>query len=320
MFLSRHRLGPKLSQNKVAQELSIDKKTVQHWLSVYDNTSDVVEEQRQGRPRMTTPLGDEKLLAFAEEHAEASSDTIAKSLKRKRVEVSPRTVRRRLNEAGVYNLPPQFGPLLNKRLRKSRLQWAKRNKNRNWKRVVFTDETTFELYRKVRRVWRKKGQTKFVGTVKHPLKVNVWGCLSANGFGQIEVFTPNLTGPLLCSIYEKCLLPTAATAFGTNKKWMLQEDNDPKHQSRIAKKWRRENGVVRMDWASQSPDMNPIENVWAVLKANVSSHKPKNKRSLIYWIKREWGRLPNDYAQHLIESMNQRIEAVIARKGDNTRY
>ena len=252
IFISRHRLGPKLSLQRIARELSIDKKTVQHWLDVYDSTNDVIEEEHSGRHRITAPSADKKLLKFAEEHSQSTSSTISQTLKRKNIEVSPRTVRRRLNEAGLLNLPPRFGPSLNDDLRTARLEWAKSNQKTNWKRVIFTDETTFQLHRKVRRVWRRRGEIKRFGTVKHPLKTNVWGCVSFTGFGRISIFSPNLDAPLLCSIYKKSLLPTASAAFGASVKWTLQEDNDPKHRSRLAKRWRNDNGIVRMEWPSQT--------------------------------------------------------------------
>ena len=131
VFLSRHPLGPKLPMKRVACEVRVSKHAVQHWLGVYDTTNDVIGEDRSGRPPVTTPEQDQKILEFAETHGEASSATMSGHLKRKRVEVSPRTVRRRLNEAGIQSLCPSFAPLLNKKCRKARLDWGKKNNSRN---------------------------------------------------------------------------------------------------------------------------------------------------------------------------------------------
>ncbi|EFN84665.1 Transposable element Tcb1 transposase, partial [Harpegnathos saltator] len=45
-----------------------------------------------------------------------------------------------------------------------------------------------------------------------------------------------------------------------------QKDNDPKHHSRLCSRWKEENGITVLQWPSQSPDANPIENIWSAMK------------------------------------------------------
>jgi hypothetical protein len=81
----------------------------------------------------------------------------------------------------------------------------------------------------------------------------------------------------MCTLYRKGVLPSAARLFPNNNNWLLQEDNDPKHRSKIAKEWKGLNNVWELQWPSMSPDLNPIENVWNILKMKITK---KNIRKL----------------------------------------
>ncbi len=63
------------------------------------------------------------------------------------------------------------------------------------------------------------------------------------------------------------------------------------------KKWKADNQIRCIPWPSQSPDLNPMENVWAVLKANVSNYRPISVKHSIQVIKKEWKGLDSIFAK-----------------------
>ena len=128
--------------------------------------------------------------------------------------------------------------------------------------------------------WKKK----VMWTVKHPVKVNVWGCFSSKGFGRVVCFKESLNAELMCDIYKRALLPTARKQFGHDSMLRkLQEDNDPKHRSKLAVNCKRNNGVHEIYWPSMSPDLAPIENVWQLLKMNL---RRKKSEVIDLWFRR----------------------------------
>ena len=254
---------------------------------------------------------------MANQQISVTSRDIENCLKIKGVRISQRTIRRRLNEAGAKFSPPMPKPLLNNDHQNNRLKWAKEHITMDWDQVIFSDETTLYLNLTKRWVWNLPGGKKVIRTVKHPIKVNLWGCFSSKGFGRIICFKENLNAELLCDIYKRGLLRTARRQFGPESTlWKLQEDNDPKHTSKLASKWRDENRVRKIDWPSMSPDLNPIENVWQLLKMRLGKKKRRNYRSMVLAIKREWKTFSIDLAIKLVQSMKSSVCEVIENQGD----
>jgi hypothetical protein len=68
---------------------------------------------------------------------------------------------------------------------------------------------------------------------------------------------------------------------------MLVEDNDPKHTSRVAKQWHTTRNVNRLDWPAQSPDLNPIENLWSILDRRCGMKRANTDQELFQILSHE---------------------------------
>lgn len=102
--------------------------------------------------------------------------------------------------------------------------------------------------------------------------------------------------------------------------WIFQQDNDPKHTAHYVKQWFLNNSVTVLGWPSCSPDLNPIENLWQVVKTKVSSLKISNFDNLYTETKKAWEGIPSSVCENLVSSMPRRCQAVIDNNGFATKY
>ena len=97
-------------------------------------------------------------------------------------------------------------------------------------------------------------------------------------------------------------------------------DNDKKFKSKVVSHFCHDAGINNMDFPSYSPDLNPIENLWAILKARVENNYPKTVEELIGAIELEWKHIEKSLCARLALSMTRRCQAVINNIGGKTSY
>ncbi len=173
------------------------------------------------------------------------------------------------------------------------------------------------------RVWRKGGEAhspiclKF--SFKFPQSVMIWGAMSSAGVGLLCFLKTNVTAPVYQEILEHFMLPSADQLF-KDADFIFQQDLAPAHTAKSTKSWLNDHGVGVLDWPANSPDLNPIENQWGIVKRKIRNKKPKNADELKVTVKETWASIPPQQCHKLITSMPRRIEAVIKTKGAPTMY
>uniref|UniRef100_A0AAQ4NQU8 Transposase Tc1-like domain-containing protein n=1 Tax=Gasterosteus aculeatus aculeatus TaxID=481459 RepID=A0AAQ4NQU8_GASAC len=178
------------------------------------------------------------------------------------------TISAALHKSGLFGRVARRKPLLSKKHMTARLEFAKKHLKdsqtmRN--KILWSDETKIELFglNAKRHVWRKPGTahhlTNTIPTVKHGGgSIMLWGCFSAGGTGRLVRIEGKMNAAMYRDLLDENMLQSALD-LRLGRRFIFQQDNDPKHTAKITKEWLRHNSVNVLEWPSQSPDSNPIE-------------------------------------------------------------
>ncbi len=248
--------------------------------------------------------------------------------------VSKSTIKRRLHQSEYRGFTTRCKPLVSLKNRKARLEFAKRH----LKSLHSSGTTSYGQMRPRSTVpewWEEKSMEKegtahdpkhTTSSVKHGGgSVMAWACIAASGTGSL-VFIDDVTADkssrmnseVFRAILSAHIQPNASELIG--RRFTVQMDNDPKHTAKATKEFLKEKKWTVMQWPSQSPDLNPIEHAFHLLKTKLKGKCPKNKQELKTVAVEAWQSITRNETQRLVMSMRSRLQAVIDCKGFATKY
>jgi transposase len=245
------------------------------------------------------------------------------------------TVRRAVHDRlGMAGYIAAKKPFLRPAHRKARRTWARVYRRwgaEDWKHIIWTDEASVEIGKntKVVWVWRKPGERYDEKCTTPTFKsgrqsLMIWGCIAYGRLGPLiripkdektgaDYIRLVLGGPLL-DIYMELSEERGIAA--------VMEDGAPIHRCKLAQNFRTTHQMDVLPHPAQSPDLNPMEHVWHILKSKVNERKnvPKNVDELWEILQEEWAKIDIEMVNKIINTMPDRAEAVHRAKGGHTRY
>jgi hypothetical protein len=315
----------------VAEVTGIPKSTCHDIIKKFEEEGVKKPSPRPGRPRILTSRDDRHLVQIVEKNPLTSLVRIQREFtEASGTIVSQSTIRRALISVGYHGCAAARKPWVSPINQTIRLKWcrARIDWDDEWKSVIWTDESRFQLFHSDGRVWtwRKVGYrfhtNHLIPTVKHGGGgVMVWSCFNWNGLGPLVIIDGIMDSKKYIALLEE-MKGKMAQLFGNLDGLIYQQDNAPCHKAKVVMKWFEKRKVPLLPWPAQSPDLNPIEHLWDELDRRVRAHNPipSNLTELKVVLQEEWVKIPPPVYQKLILSMKNRVAAVIAAKGAPTRY
>lgn len=336
-----------------AESVGVSYNTAKRWVA----RSNVEDLPRIGRPKVLNEAAELKAMEALLNPTFEGADDVARQLHILQIaprKVSRQTITRAARRAAKRTdtkLSVQRGKPENKlsdQHKHKRLVFAAQHLDTDWGHVVFTDRKRFSFRypgEKVKRVvWCRRGQKQQVTAASHPRSVNVYAGLTRWGTTQPHVVAgssghkskhfnkhgqpaKNITAAEYSDVLTHTLLPCSQRIFSQQgiSFWQFQQDNDPTHRAadRIIHMWRQHNpstpNLLR-GWPPHSPDLSPIENMWAWVEAQVEKLGCKTFTGFQAAVLSVIEHVPKRVCASLVDSMASRLKKVITVGGDKIKY
>jgi transposase len=320
------------SLGAIAERIGCDERSVERWLFTlqYDEWR-MQDQQRSGRPQILTEEEQTLIVARATEDPFVTPAMIKAELD---LDCSPRTIDRVLIGAGLLGrVAMKSYPYSDTQLQ-IRLAFANNLKAKDkafWYNVFFTDESSLQLGMHANRVYvrRPRGdQFKWLDdfvwkdeSKKKSGKIKFFAGFSANGVGKLY-FYEKMTGAEMIRIIDENIVPETDRLFG-HRNWQILHDNDKRWKCNAVAAHVHLRCITQINdglWPAYSPDLNPIENLWADLSSRVFDRNPCGVDELKEFTLDEWEKTDPKLLRKLARSMRKRCKMVLENNGGRTKY
>ena len=330
-----------ITQVNVATEFGKSIRTIKRWWLKQKRGESLEHRQGAGRPKS---LCRASKIAIAKSLGKRRQSTrsLARRITASGNPVSKDTIHRHLTsvvKANPYKRAKQ--PKLSEFQIANRLKFCQEKKNwsvEDWRNILWSDESPFQLFQLSNhqndRIWAKDNlNIPSQKTVKFPPKVMVWGMMSFQALSELHFLPPKQTinaayyvEDILTKVCLTSLNRTADIGSILERKFMpnmsnavFMQDGAPAHTAIRTQKWCRENLASfweKKEWPGNSPDLNPIENLWAILKSKLEEKEPANNlETLKFQLKLVWSEIQPILLENLVSGMPNRIQKCIQMGG-----
>ncbi|GFW81497.1 transposable element Tc1 transposase [Trichonephila clavipes] len=261
------------SFRKIVDILQKPKSTVSDVIVKWKRQYSEMAEQRTGRPKILGEPSRRTLKRAVKQSRKSSLLEISQEFQSlSGISVSSRTVRRELKNLGFHHCAATHKPNITPQNAKHRFKWCTAHCHWTvdmWKTVLWSDESHFTVWQLDERVWvwRMPGERFFSDCIVPTVKfgggsIMVWGWF---GLGPLVPVIGNMNSEMYVNILDNAALPTL-WQYSREGPFLFQQDNCSIHTLRLAQTWFDEMGVQKLDWPSQSLDLNPLEHLWGELE------------------------------------------------------
>ena len=127
------------------------------------------------------------------------------------------------------------------------------------------------------------------------------GCFVYSGTEELIIIVSTMKSAKYINILKDCS-QLSFQKLEPVPDWMFQQDIEPKHAAKVTRAWFEDNNMKVIKWTKQSPYMNPIENIWKLLKCSIRKNDRKTSVKWNYLQKKSGQIFQSKHARYMLRS------------------
>lgn len=309
----------------IASELNVSKSFIRRARCRLQRYGHLMDRPRAGRPSVSTDR-DKRMVKYKAVRQNCySAQKMSRELRDESgVQMNRQQVSQELRRCGFKRYGNKFVVEPTKRWTHERKKFYDSYHGVDWKRVAFSDEKVFDLSpdNRVKLYARsyEEAQKKYKQQPdRYTNKVKVWGIITAAGVGPLIAVEQNMNSE---GFRDKVLQKVMATRYYQGKlfrktncapaRWLFQQDNASFHKGPSVRKFFKEHQICPLVWPPRSPDLNPIENIWSIVDANlkrniVSQNTSMSPDQIYEEVLKAWNMVTSEQCNAVVGSMPSRL-------------
>lgn len=253
--------------DEVARMAQISERSVFRIKSKLQNREDIKRKSGSGRKSKLGPIDNRRIGRIVNANPRLSNIRIAHRISQLgSPRVSRETIGRRLKKLGLTRFKPLRVPFLTATHKAKRLEFCRNFMSHDWSKTIFSDESTIQLFVNHRKVLGKSRPN--LPAPKYSPKLMVWGGISLRGIIALKICRRSMDSDEYILTLDQFLMPMASILFPDG--FEFQQDNATCHTSKLTRDFMDEHQLRVIEWPPNSPDLNPIENAWGLIKNKLS--------------------------------------------------
>ena len=187
--------------------------------------------------------------------------------------------------------------------------------------IIFTDESKFVLCANGRKLWRIPGEclaSDYIELEQHPCQIMVWGAIGVGYKSPLLCFDENCNQVSYMKILQDNRIIDGLDEIFGQFQYIFQQDNAPPHVAKRTVAWLSDKVHLLTNWPPHSPDLSPVEMMWALMKSKINVDDVHSKGELFTRVQEIWNEIPQDMVDNMASSFEARLRACLYLRGELT--